>query len=594
VRRLRLGRRGRVVAGVVVLGLLLAITAVALDATRTRDDLRTVVTLLDTLRDQLAAGDVAAARATLVVLREHTGAARADTSGWLWRLAAHGPVVGDDAAAVSVAARVLDDLARDALPAVIDVMAEVNPRTLTPRAGRVDIAALTRAAPRLTAAADAVRRARESVAAIDVAGLLPPVRAAISNLRHQLERASGPAAAVARVSAVLPAMLGAHGPRTYLVLFQNLAEVRATGGAPNAFAVVRADRGRLRVIEQGTAARDLRDFLDPVLPLDPAMRGLYSERLGKYPADVNFTPHFPTAARLAREMYRLRSGRTVDGVLATDPVALAHLLRATGPLRLPSGTVMTSANAVRLLLSDVYATLTTDADQDAFFAHAARATFDTLMAGRLDPVAALAALTRSAQERRILVWSAHPGEQRSIAGTVVEGALPEQDGDRPTVGVFLNDGTGAKLGYYLKGSVAVRPGDCREDGRRELRLAIGLRSSAPRTGLSPLVVGTLGLAPPYTVRTNVMIFSPTGGGVGTVRRDGRPARIGGGYERGRAVGVLRVDLRPGQSTTLDVTVLTGVVPAGGTDEPAPTVWTTPGVSPWSITVDSAASCRRVR
>jgi hypothetical protein len=594
VNPLRAGRRRRVVAGVIVVGLVAATAMVAFQGTRTRDDLRLVATSLDTLRDQLAAGDVASARATLASLREHTGAARARTSGWLWRLAAHGPVVGDDAAAVATAARVLDDLARDALPALVDVMAEVDPDALAPRGGRVDIDALAAAAPRLATAAEAVRLARERIAAIDVDGLLPPVRAAVIGLRGELDRASGPAAVAARVARLLPAMLGANGPRTYLVLFQNLAEVRATGGAANAFAVVRADRGKVRFVEQGMAATDLQSFLDPVLPLEPAMRALYSERLGKYPADVNFTPHFPTAARLVREMYRLRSGRTVDGVLATDPVALAHLLRATGPLRLPSGAVMTSSNAVKLLLSDVYAALPSAADQDAFYAAAAKVTFETLLSGRLDPGAALAALTRAAEERRILVWSAHPAERRLIAGTVLEGSLPERDGDRPTVGVFLNDGTGAKLGYYLSGSVTVASGTCRPDGRRELRVTIRLRSSAPARGLSSAVVGTLGLVPPYTTRTNIMIFSPVGGAVGAVRHDGRPARLGGGLERGRAVGVVRVDLRPGQATTLEAVVLTDAAPAGATGGYQPALWTTPGVRPWSITVESAPTCRRVR
>ena len=34
-------------------------------------------------------------------------------------------------------------------------------------------------------------------------------------------------------------------------------------------------------------------------------------------------------------MYRVHSGRRVDGVVATDPVALSYLLQATGPVLLP-------------------------------------------------------------------------------------------------------------------------------------------------------------------------------------------------------------------------------------------------------------------
>jgi hypothetical protein len=389
-------------------------------------------------------------------------------------------------------------------------------------------------------------------------------------------------------------MLGADGPRTYLVLFQNLAEVRATGGVAGAFAVIRADRGRVEIVGQGSASADLRTFEAPVLRLDPAMRHLYSDRLGKFPADVNFTPHFPTAAKLAREMYRRRTGVTVDGVLATDPVALSYLLRATGPVQLPSGDTLTAANAVRRLLSDVYARLPSSPEQDAYFAGAARAAFGALTGGRVDPVAAISGLTRAAEEHRLLLWSAHESEQDLLTGTVLEGALPDHDEDRPTVGVYLNDGTGAKLSYYLELSATLSSGECRPDGRRALRLRIALRSTAPPSGLSPSVLGAGDIVAPYITRTNVMVFSPTRGGVVAIRRDGRPARFGAGLERRRAVAVITIDLRPGQATRLDVDLLSAVASPVAQADLEPAVLTTPGVNPWPITVDSAVSCPAVR
>lgn len=43
----------------------------------------------------------------------------------------------------------------------------------------------------------------------------------------------------------MPSMLGADGPRRYVAVFENTAEARGTGGLPGAFAVLRAERGRL-------------------------------------------------------------------------------------------------------------------------------------------------------------------------------------------------------------------------------------------------------------------------------------------------------------------------------------------------------------
>ncbi|WP_344128503.1 DUF4012 domain-containing protein, partial [Luedemannella flava] len=420
-----------------------------------------------------------------------------------------------------------------------------------------------------------------------VTGLAGPVAAAEAELRDGLTRAAAMTTTVVRAARLLPGMLGADGPRTYLVLFQNLAEARATGGIPGAFAVIRADRGAVRLVRTGTAARDLRVFLPPVARLSETARSLYTERPAIFPADVNVSPDFPTAARLIREMYRLRTGQTVDGVIATDPVALAYLLSATGPLRVSGGPTLTRANAVRVLLSEVYDRFRDEATQNAYFGRATRAIFAALVGGAFAPVPAITALAQAAGERRILVWSARAAERRLLAGTVLAGRLPSDDRTRPTVGVFLNDGSGAKLGYYLTRAATLGTEECRADGRAVLRLRLRLGSTAPRTGLPPAVLG-LGLADhPYAVRTQVLVFSPVGGAVIDARVGGRTRAFGSGFEGGRFVALFMFDVRPGASLTLDVRVLTGQ--STDWDGPARIV-TTPGVNRWEISTSAARPC----
>ncbi len=65
---------------------------------------------------------------------------------------------------------------------------------------------------------------------------------------------TGTGASAARL---LPPMLGADGPRDYLVVFQNLAEPRATGGMFGSFAVVHTDQGKVTVLDEGTPTRTL-------------------------------------------------------------------------------------------------------------------------------------------------------------------------------------------------------------------------------------------------------------------------------------------------------------------------------------------------
>ncbi|MGI5179399.1 DUF4012 domain-containing protein [Dactylosporangium sp. CA-152071] len=579
-------RRRKVVLAVAVVLLLLAGAGVRLMvvAESAAGHLRRAATLVGSLETALRAGDLAAAQRTTTDLRRQTAQARSDTSGLTWGMGRSAPMAGDDLTAVAAVARIVDDLATRVLPPMLDVAGGLQ-STL---AGRDGLAAVTGAAPRLAAADSLVRAAQARLAALDRGGLDGRVRAAVQRLDDALRRVAPLLAPAARAAKLLPAMLGATAPRTYLVLFQNLAEVRATGGMPGAFVVLRVDKGAITIARQGAAATDIREFAAPVLPLDADQEDLHTDRLGRFPADVNLTPDFPTAAALYREMYRLRSGQTVDGVLATDPVALAYLLQATGPVDVAGGPPLTAPTAVRRLLSEVYLTIADQKSQDAFFADAAKAVFDKLTGALTDTSKLVPALRKAADERRLLAWSAHPEEQAEIAGTVFAGTLPADDGARPTVGVFLNDGTGAKLGYYLTREAELSAGECLEDGSRHLRLTVKLGSTAPSSGLPRSVLG-LGLAGDYTVRTNVMVYMPTGGAPVDATQDGAPVDYGSGFELGRTVAVFTVDLKPGQSSTLALNLITGPLPSPSAAF-TPRLVTTPGIAPWTLRLQSAPRC----
>jgi hypothetical protein len=578
-----------VVPCALALTLLLGAGLVGYRGSRAADHLGAAARLFAQLKQQVEAGDAEAARQTLVALRRETRAARDETSGPSWSVATWLPKAGDDLAAARTVAAALDDLAGKALPPLIAAADGLEAAVLAPRGGAVDLAALRRAAPDLTRSAKVLRSVRERVAAIPTRGLDPRLGTAIPELLRALDRAEQLAGPAERAMRLLPSLLGADSPRTYLLMFQNLAEVRATGGMPGAFIVIEADKGAIRLVDQGTAATTLRTFATPVLPLDPDMVDVHTDRLGTFSADVNLTPDFPTAATLTREMYRVRTGRAVDGVLATDPVALAYLLRATGPIPVPGDAPLNAETAVRRLLNDVYLTIPSPEQQDVYFAGVAKAVFQALLGQLGEPRAVVGALARAAGERRLLVWSAHPDEQRELEQTILAGALPTDDGTEPTVGVFLNDGSGAKLGYYLSRTATLAVGDCLEENVRELRLRVTLGSTAPRSGLPKSVTGLALSGDPHTVRTNVLVFSPTGGGVVDAMMDGAEVEVGTGVERDRAVSVVTVDLPPGVTKTLDFTLLTGSLPQGAGPASARLI-TTPAVTPWATAVTPGRAC----
>ncbi|MEU5950250.1 DUF4012 domain-containing protein [Micromonospora sp. NPDC047465] len=529
------------------------------------------------LSAQVVGGDTARAQRTLAALQEQAGKARSATGDPGWWLGRHTPYAGDNLAAVRQISVAVDDLARQAFPLLL----RTDLASLVPAGGRLDVARLRTVSAELATVNAAVQGTRSSLATVPTDGLVSQVRQALVDLRGEIDRLAGLTAAADQATRLLPPLLGAAGPRTYLVVSQNPAELRATGGMIGAYAVIHADDGRVRMGRQGTSSALGR--FQPPLKVPAEVRHLWADLPGIYPADVNLTPHFPTAAALYREMFRRRTGTTVDGVLAVDPVVLSYLLKATGPVMVPGGVPLAAEKVVQTVLGDSYQRMDNE-EQDAFFAASAAAVFDALVTKKYDPKGLLSAFDRAVTERRILFWSARPEEQRTIGDSRMAGVLPEKD-TVPTVGVFLNDGSGAKLGYYLRQTATLTVGDCRTDGRRELRLRVTLRSSAPKSGLSKSVLG-LGLAgDPYTARTLVSVYSPAGGTVLTTHLDGVETAVGSGTERRRQVTTANVEVGPGDSRTLEVTVLTAKTGVGTAE-----LWLTPTATPWTTQVVSAQSC----
>ncbi|GAA3295677.1 hypothetical protein GCM10020218_077230 [Dactylosporangium vinaceum] len=532
-----------------------------------RDELTAVAALAHRLPPQLQSGDIVAARHTADALRARTRAAADAVRDPAWHAAA---VTSRSLAAVRETALGLETLARDAVPPLLETLG----------AG-LDPDALARAAPRLAAADRAVQGVVHRLERVTPDGLAPPVARPLAELKAKLRLL----ATATRAAAGLPALLGADRPRTYLVLFQNPAEMRATGGMPGAYAVLGADRGRIRLLGQGTATGGLGAFPAPVLPVDDGVRQLYGEDTASHAANINLAPDFPGAAAVAREMYRRRTGTTVDGVLATDPVALAYLLAATGPVPVPGGATLTAGNAVQLLLSDVYQRMPDQSRQDAFFAGAARAVFEAVLAHPGPPGQLLRALALAVHEKRMLAWSADPAEQRRIAGTPLEGALPADDAGAPTAGVFLDEGGASKLGYYLSPSAGIVKDDC-TSGSGGYSVRLTLASSAPASGLPSGVLSWPAVVPdPYTLRTLVSVAAPTGWTVGEATVDGARVSIVDGAVRGRMIALLTADIPPGGQRTVTVRL---AAPRAGA--PAPALVTTPLARPWTINPVSTGKC----
>ena len=557
----RRGSRARIVLWVVLALVLLLILAVAWVGVRgmlAKGHLERAVADVDTLRSQLTSGDTGAAQKTARHLEDEAASARSLTGDPVWGAAQSVPFFGTNLRAVRDVSVIVDDVASDAVSPVAGVIDGLGSDSFAPKNGKIDLQPIEDAQPAVAEATKTLQHARADAARIDTSGTLSPVTTAVGQLRNALSSASEQAVAANRIVQLAPAMLGHDGDRNYLLLFQNNAELRAGGGIPGAVALLQVKDGAIS-LERQASGSSFGEYDQPVLPLTADTRGLYGEITGEYMQDVTLTPRFDVSAKLAREMWKQKFGPQVDGVLAMDPVTLSYLLRATGPVQLPTGDTLTADNAVQLLLSDVYAKYPDPVVQDAFFASAASAVFTKVSSGEFDAKTFVSALTQSADEGRLRLWSADKAEQRRISGTPVAGELPTASVESNQFAVYLNDGTGSKMDYYLDKRVSVGSSVCRKDGRPTSVVQITIKNTAPAdaaTSLPEYVTGggNFGVEP-GKIKTLLAAYAPENAIFLGATKDGKTTPVQTQTDGGHPVAQLQTLLAPGESLTYRVAFL---------------------------------------
>lgn len=499
--------------------------------------------------------------------QEHAATAFDHTHGPHWSLARIVPGLGPNVRAVQSVSAAVADLTTDAIPPLVE--AAGLPASFTPDGGRIDLAPIVAVGPGIVAAHATIERSLADLRAVDQDGVLLELRTAVDQAIEQLEQVAGTTDVLARTVQLLPAMLGVDGPREYLLLAQNNAEPRASGGMVGSVLLLRADDGSLEVVDQ-RAGSALGDLTEPVAQIDEAELALFGPTLATDMRNVTFTPDFPRAGELAKAVWEREVGGTIDGVLSVDPGALAHLLEATGPVDLPDGPVadavggqLTADNAVDTLLNTVYIAYETDEEQDAVFEEALEAVLDALASSTGGGAQLVDRLAASVVEGRVLLWSAHEGEQALLAGTTLAGELSTSS-PTPMLGVYVNDGNVAKTSYYLRARITPSDEVCRADGVRVVTVGIELTNTAPDDArdLPERLAGSGRIVPPGYTRSNVLLYAPSGGAIEELRAPGLDGSALAVTHDGLQVVGTTIDLAPGESATLEADVAIGALTPG--------------------------------
>lgn len=139
------------------------------------------------------------------------------------------------------------------------------------------------------------------------------------------------------------ALLGESREQTYLLVFQNQAELRPTGGFMGSVAELMIDRGEItHTFIPGGGPYDLRGQLKSRV-LAPKPLYLVNPRWEFQ--DANWFPDFAASAEKINWFWSQGGQSTLDGVISVNASLLEPLLRFTGPIELPSyGKTFTADN----------------------------------------------------------------------------------------------------------------------------------------------------------------------------------------------------------------------------------------------------------
>ena len=436
------------------------------------------------------------------------------------------PVVGSNMHAARELTRIGLDLSR----AGQDLTRQVNSEGLHLVEGRVPLEKVTAIAPQLASASDLLESSKAAIDDLERGYLVGQMKTGIRELSRDLTSASHNAITASSAARIAPIILGQSTPRHYLLVVQNPAELRGTGGLVGSWGILTVDNGKVHLesIERTTTLNRLAngrklhasdEYKNRYARFDPATNF----------QNANITPDFPTAAAVMADLFQQSLKTQVDGVIAVDPQGLAALLELTGPVRVADWpTPITSANVIDVTLRDAYSVFAKTPDRADFLGDVARAAVDKATAGDLGSLQKLSqVLGKAAHQGHFSLWFPTAAEQQVVDDAGISGRMPVATGD--SLHVSNTNAGGNKLDYYLQRSidysVTVSPAADLTKAVTQGTVTVELNNTAPPSGLPEIAAGPFdGQTDRFSYgqnRTFVSVFSPldyTGARVGDQSR----------------------------------------------------------------------------
>jgi Protein of unknown function (DUF4012) len=235
---------------------------------------------------------------------------------------------------------------------------------------------------------------------------------------------------------LLPGILGADGPRTYMLGFQNSAELRGTGGAMLQFDFLTIENGKPELSKEGTGSvYELDQNRRPIsipLPEDAwYVRGVEdAQRFG----NSNWSPDWPLSAELSVDYGSASAERCtsrpneecaafpeVDGVVAVDPVVIRKTMPGLGPFS-QGRFFVTRRNVMNLVLNRAYQVFPIPGERRGFLRRVVGRLFERMFDPNA-PSELIQGVGRSLAEKNMQIWMANGEEQAFVEHMGWDGSI---------------------------------------------------------------------------------------------------------------------------------------------------------------------------
>src|SRR4051794_26996507 len=345
-----------------------------------------------------------------------------------------------------------------------------------------------------------------------------------------------------------PGLVGAHGPRTYLIAVLNPAELQGAGGSALNLLCVQFTDGHMKILKSGSTL-DLTNQNTPTrftpVPDDPWMAGSTSEVL----AAVDASPDFRTSGEELMRGYTAQFKVKLDGVIALDPIALQGLMQQIPSFTTPGYGQVTADNIVPTLLVDSYTKFPNFEQRHVYNDQLMTTLLHKILGGGqlMDKGKSLHA---AATDGHLQILMTDPAVQKQANLGGLLRTLPAA-GHGDVLGVYTLNANASKVDYWQKRSIEQQV-SLHPDGSADIVRTVRITNGAPPyagVGKDPRAG--------YTTRIAYMklaTYLPATGTVRSFTRDGAKVAPTRFAERGlTALRLNRFAVAQGATTTFVLT-----------------------------------------